>query len=404
MSSNSKSQLLSVALASFAAGAAIAATVALTLREKKKRRVPTKKTHPREWAVFSRVDREKKGWFDRNAIRSLCYRFESDEHADLLCNILDPEHEDHITFEDFVLHFKAVQVMRTAARLKLWHRCCGLGIAGNVAGHMSQAGEAGAESKTAIKPAALFTFYMPPDPFTVCDHQADRKRLERFPVTYAVLDFPKLPGASKIQVEPELALYVDIIYSQDRTKVERLIPHRICAFNDCSIRSLDGADKLSMKKNWGFGSKGMSIRSFEIDSFAPGSFVDHLVLISYVKRDEQIQQYSVRAPARSYLLFYEPLLDWVVDTINTQTDCDKWEEIFPSLVRSYYPTSAWIALGAGEYTDWGQKNYLKPGDEAVIAVYDERLFPDGPCPAVLNDLFDDRAAPAGIISLHQTFV
>lgn len=63
-------------------------------------------------------------------------------------------------------------------------------------------------------------------------------------------------GAANVQVEPELGLYADIVYARDGRSVERLVPRRVAAFNDCSIRQLEGASKLSQKKNWGFGSKG----------------------------------------------------------------------------------------------------------------------------------------------------
>lgn len=53
-----------------------------------------------------------------------------------------------------------------------------------------------------------------------------------------------------------------------------------------------------MKKNWGFGSKGISLRSFPVDSFGPGTFVDRLALVSFMKRDHEVHQYSVKAPAR----------------------------------------------------------------------------------------------------------
>ena len=39
--------------------------------------------------------------------------------------------------------------------------------------------------------------------------------------------------------------------------------------------------------------------------------------------------------------------------------------------KSEYPTSIWVALGAGEYTEWGQKNFLQPGDESLVIIYDE---------------------------------
>ena len=41
-----------------------------------------------------------------------------------------------------------------------------------------------------------------------------------------------------------------------------------------------------------------------------------------------------------------------------------------------YPKSAWIALGQGEYTKWGMENFMQPGDEVVVIVYDEKRFPN----------------------------
>jgi len=388
----------------FAAGATAAAVAGLALWPRKQKNGPTKQSHPREWAIFQRLDQKRLGAVTRDDVRALCYRFESDEHAELLAEVLDPEGRNQITFQDFCQGFEHVQCMRQAARLKLWHRCCGIGVAGNVAGHMAQAGEANPSEPPHNKPAAIFAYYMPQGPFTVSDEHAQRKRLQHFPVTYAVIEYPKLPGASNVQVEPELGLYVDIVYSQDGSRVERLVPRRVAAFNDCSIRSLEGANKLSMKKNWGHASKGISIRSFEIDSFSKGSFVDSLVLVSYVKRNEQIYQYSVTAPARNYLLFHDALLEWIVEQMNEQANTDKWEEILPLLKESDYPTSSWIALGAGEYTEWGAANFLQARDEALVIVYDERVWPKGPGSVTIDRLFDDLLAPEGLVSLHQTFL
>ena len=52
--------------------------------------------------------------------------------------------------------------------------------------------------------------------------------------------FAALPAAAS-QVEPEMGMYADIVYSADGSKVERLVPRKVAAFNDCSIRKLDGA-------------------------------------------------------------------------------------------------------------------------------------------------------------------
>jgi len=401
--SSTKSQTIAAAgVAGFAAGALAATAVFLAMRERRKR-LPTKKSHPKEYALFSRVDRDKKGWVRQQDVKSLCNRFHSEEHAEYLAHVLDIHGDDHITFQNFIDNLKPVVMMRKAARLKLWHRCCGIGVAGNVAGHMAQAGEAAA-GHSSKSPSAIFTYYMPPEAFSVSDDVAEKKRLETFPVTYALIEMPVLPGACRVQVEPELGLYADIVYSKDLKKVERLVPRRLAAFNDCSIRSLEGSSKLSQKKNWGFGSKGISLRSIPIDSLSRGSFVDKIVIISYVKRDEVVYQYSVAAPARSYLMFYEELLEWIVDRMNTQQDTDKWEEIYPQLIESDYPTSTWIALGAGEYTEWGATHYMKKGDECAVFIYDETLFPNGVSKEIIDRCFNDQSMPEGIIDLHQTFV
>jgi len=120
-------------------------------------------------------------------------------------------------------------------------------------------------------------------------------------------------------------------------------------------------------------------------------------------RDGEIHQYSVHAPARNYLLFHEPLLEWIVEQINGQTDTDKWEEIFPQLSASDYPTSSWIALGAGEYTEYGQTHYMQSLDEIVIIVYNEMLLPSGPNDAQIKSMFLDQPAPDGSVVLHQLF-
>ena len=361
----------------------------------------TKATHPREYAIWKKLDRDNDSFLSNAEIRDMCRKFDATEHAGVLSWILDPEGKGGVDFTGFCEKFKAVQMVRNASRLKHWHRTFGLGVAGNVAGHMQQAGEAD-DSHSSNMPAAVFTFYAP-HPHTV-DATEDEVlgRLANFPVSNAVIDFPRLGG--NVQVEPEMGLLCDIVYTRDGKAVERLVPRRVAAFNDCSIRQLDGSSKLSEKKNWGAGSKGISLRSFRVNSISKGSYVDQLCLASYIKRGDEIFQYSIPAPARNYLLFHDALLDWIVESINTQQEVDKWEEIFPQLVESDYPVSMWIALGAGEYTPWGNENFLQPKDQSLVMVYDEQVFREGPQTEVVASLFDERAAPEGIIALHQTLV
>lgn len=375
----------------------------------------TKVTHPREWAVFSSIDRSGDGKVSREELLSACQVMEMGDRASELQHVLDVDGDGEITFEEFCERFGVVSEARTISRLHQWDRCIGIGVAGNVAGHMAQAGEADPASPAhTATPAAIFVFYLPqplaPEEAAAASHAAAvptgpaSSRLSRFPVTNAVIDFPHIEGGGKVQVEPEVALHADIIYKADGRTVEKLVPRQIAAFNDCSMRELAGSQKLSEKKNWGFGSKGISLHSFSVDSFSPGTLVDRLVLTSFVKRGAQIQQYSQTAPARTYLLFFEPLLEWIVDRMNNQGDEGKWESISEQVEKAGYPTHAWIALGAGEYTPWGEVNYLQPADEALVIIYDEQVMPSGPDPELVATLFEDKDTPAGMIALHQTFV
>jgi hypothetical protein len=43
--------------------------------------------------------------------------------------------------------------------------------------------------------------------------------------------------------------------------------------------------------------------------------------------------------------------------------------------------------------------------QAVVIVYDDTVFPDGPgLDTVVEALFHDKTAPEGLVALHQTFV
>eukprot|EP00392_Amoebophrya_sp_AT5.2_P016864 g17171.t1 len=83
----------------------------------------------------------------------------------------DASGEPGLRFEDMIELFSEIYAVRRLAREKQWKRCIGLGVAGNVAGHMEMAGEAdkkkaGEEKKDAAvpgpaTPAAIFAFYIP---------------------------------------------------------------------------------------------------------------------------------------------------------------------------------------------------------------------------------------------------
>lgn len=56
---------------------------------------------------------------------------------DVVENLLDLDHTGKITFQELIIAFADISVLRTEARLRYWNSCFGLGVAGNVAGHMA---------------------------------------------------------------------------------------------------------------------------------------------------------------------------------------------------------------------------------------------------------------------------
>jgi hypothetical protein len=132
-----------------------------------------------------------------------------------------------------------------------------------------------------------------------------------------------------------------------------------------------------------------------------------LVLASYVKRDGTINEYTVSAPARNYMSYFERLLEWTANQINNQKTgpSDNWENVHEILDASEYPEYVWLALGAGEYTEWGQQNYIEPGDETAIILYDEKKYPEGLTEAVIEKVFVEQGIGIeGMACLHQVFV
>eukprot|EP00913_Durusdinium_trenchii_P023695 g22256.t1 len=76
-------------LVGFVFGSLAASAVYWIQKQREKRMQPSKASHPREWAVWTRLDRKRRGYVTRKDIRSLCYRFESDEHAEHLAQLLE---------------------------------------------------------------------------------------------------------------------------------------------------------------------------------------------------------------------------------------------------------------------------------------------------------------------------
>ena len=245
--------------------------------------------------------------------------------------------------------------------MQLQNTIC-LGVAGNFAHHLEQAGELkDFENVITAEPDApkgIFPFYLPGS--------------DSFLGLYSIgTDTLMLPDyEANAQVEPEIGVLFDIVYD-DQKKVTDLIALQFTTFNDCTIRK-EGAKKISEKKSWGPNSKGIGDKWIAIDKFEEGGVMDNYHLCSYVKRDGIVHPYGVDAPLLGYSYFYTKLKIWLIDKMNNQEDFGPLEDIAAHLKMTQYPTKALISIGATAYAEFGEKNYLKKGDEVYVIAYDHR--------------------------------
>lgn len=251
--------------------------------------------------------------------------------------------------------------MYTKEELK---KAIGLGVAGNFAGHLEQAGEASDFTNVTVKeknaPKGLFPFYLP---------SAMNDFKGAFPITFNTLDLPL--GQHNLQIEPEVALVCKIEYQDN--KVVNLLPESFSAYNDCSIRK-PGAKKISEKKNWGANSKGISENFIPINKFAKGGTMDSYRIASYLLRNNELFEYGIDSPVLGYSYFYEDLIAWIIEKMNTQIDDGPLESIFDCLEKSKFPERAIISIGATCYTSVGETTFLQKEDTAIVVVYDSTLY------------------------------
>jgi hypothetical protein len=237
-----------------------------------------------------------------------------------------------------------------------------LGVAGNFAHHLEQAGELkDFESVVTAEPDApkgIFPFYLPgSDSF-----------LGIYSIGTDTLQLPEYEANA--QVEPEIGVLFDIVYDDDK-KVIDLVALQFTTFNDCTIRK-EGAKKISEKKSWGPDSKGLGDKWIPIDKFEVGGVMDNYHLCSFVKRDGIVHPYGVDAPLLGYSYFYTKLKTWLIDKMNHQEDFGPLEDIAAHLKATQYPKQAFISIGATAYAEFGENNYLTSGDEVYVIAYDHR--------------------------------
>ena len=238
----------------------------------------------------------------------------------------------------------------------------GLGVAGNFAHHLEQAGELkdfeNVVTKEENAPKGIFPFYLP----------NSESFLGLYPVGQEILELPNYEANA--QVEPEVVILFDIVYGEQK-EVIGLEAKQFTSFNDCTIRK-EGAKKISEKKSWSSNSKGIAKNWIEIDKFEEGGVMDNFHLCSFLKRDDTLYPYGVDAPFLGYSYFYGKLENWLIEKMNEQRDFGPLENIAEHLKASNYPEQALISIGATAYAEFGEKNYLQSGDEIFVVVYDKR--------------------------------
>ena len=252
-----------------------------------------------------------------------------------------------------------------------FERVIGLGVAGNFAGHLEQAGEArdftAVKTEDARAPKGIFPFYVPLPLASTAS--AKDHFLHRFPISS---DRIRLGSRTENhQIEPEVSLLCDLAYEGSR--VVALTPRLAMAHNDCSIRR-EGASKISEKKNWGPESKGTASQAIPIDRFEKGGILDHFHIACFLRRAGVLHDYGIDSPVASYSYMYGELVAWLVSKLNDQTDQGPLENMARWLEIAGHPKQALISIGATRYTDFGETHFLEPGDESIVAVYDTRRF------------------------------
>ena len=246
-------------------------------------------------------------------------------------------------------------------------KCACFGVAGNFTGHLEQAGEA--VDFTAIKtveanaPKALFPTYIPNAGGNTPAF------LKIFPFNSRKIIFPE--NEQKIQIEPECAVIFKAEWFEGR--VSSLTPLYFGASNDVSIRK-EGAKKISIKKNWGKCSKGLSSYLIPLDSFTEKGILNRYRIASFMVRDNQVFPYGEDSAVRDYSYIYEKLTDWLIEKLNNQKDEGPAEDINSYLTQSCCPHTLMISIGATRYTDFGEHNFLQKKDKSVVVLYPEDKY------------------------------
>ena len=229
-----------------------------------------------------------------------------------------------------------------------------LGIAGNIAGHLIEAGEAAYFKEGSMPgPKGIFPTYLPNNTTHPCGV---------FPVSHDKIIIPR--NQDMLQIEPELALVGEISYKNN--EVSELKITGFAAYNDLSIRN-PNATKISLKKNWGPQSKGfgplISLLKFDHSQF------QNWRIASWHFSQNSWHPYGIDTAVLDYSYFGSELKDWIINQLNSQEDESQLENMPILIQESKQPKYFAIGCGATRYSDWGKSNFVKEHDLMAVLIY-----------------------------------
>ena len=266
----------------------------------------------------------------------------------------------------------------------------GLGVAGNFALHLKQAGELKDFENVKVAdengPKGIFPFYMP----------SREGQIGVYPLSSDTIVLPE--EEVNVQPEPEVALLCDITYESGKVSVIK--PTHFAAFNDNSIRK-EGAEKISEKKNWGDASKGMSSQPIAIDRFETGGVMDSWRIASFLRREDVVLRYGEDVELTGYSYFHQKLIDWLVNQLGSQQNEGPLEPVGDYLAEAGNPERAIISIGATRYTYFCEKTYLHEDDEVMVVLYDGNRYKQN---EILEMAYRGELDAEGISALVQQVV
>lgn len=267
----------------------------------------------------------------------------------------------------------------------------GLGVAGNFAGHLEQAGEAAdfvnVTPVSAEAPKGVFPWYAP----------GDDGFLGTFPIADDRILLPGSEGPLNLQIEPEAGVIFTVGYDEAGAPCA-LTPRALGAFNDCSIRR-EGATKISHKKNWGPASKGLAASLFPVANLDPDGPTRTLRLSCFLRRDGRAEAYGIDSPLTGYSYYGDTLTAWILDRLNHQAGSPDTplEDVGALLRAAGSPAEVLVGIGATRYTPLGESTYLRPGDESIVVVYDSSATTPRAVTEAVDAGREDRLPDASVL-------